>query len=83
MLFLIPYIFHRHRDGNDGSSLHDIRLLVIDTEKFSTRTFIRDTDLISAFKESDSREKEGLESMAWLRNETHHYFGEYLSLIHI
>ncbi|KAK4551662.1 hypothetical protein LTR86_010993 [Recurvomyces mirabilis] len=79
MLFLIPYIFHRHHDSNDGSSLRDIRLLVIDTEKLPARTFIRDTDLISAFKQFDSREKAGLGSMAGLRNDTHHYFGEYLS----
>ena len=79
MLFLIPYIFYRHHDKNDGSSLRDIRILVTDTEKFPARTFIRDTDLISAFKAFDSREKYGLKSMDWLRSHTHHYFGEYLS----
>jgi len=79
ILFLIPYIFHRHHDNNDGSALRDIRLLVVDTEKLPAHTFIRDIDLVSAFEEFDSREKEGLKHMARLRNKTHHYFGEYLS----
>ena len=60
MLFLIRYIFYRHYDGNDRSSLHDIRLLVVDTEKLPAHTFIRDSDLISAFKRFDAREEKGL-----------------------
>ena len=79
MLCLIHYIFYRHYDKNAGSSLRDIRILVTDTENFPARTFIRDTDLISAFKAFDSREKDGLKRMDWLRSHTHHYFGEYLS----
>jgi len=79
MLFLIRYIFYRHYDSTDESSLHDIHLLVIDTERFPARTFIRDSDLISAFKRFDDREKSGLKSIAHLRDNTAHYFGEYLS----
>ncbi|KAK3615710.1 hypothetical protein LTR56_026429 [Elasticomyces elasticus] len=79
MLFLVPYIFYRHHESSDRSSLHDIRLLVIDTERFPARTFIRDSDLISAFKEFDTREEKGLKSMAHLRSNTDCYFGEYLS----
>ena len=67
MLFLIRYIFYRHYDSNDRSSLHDIHLLVIDTEKFPARTFIRGCDLISAFEKFDVREKNGLTSMDYLR----------------
>ena len=52
---------------------------MVDTEKFPDRTFIRDTDLISAFKEFDTREEKGLKSMAHLRDNTDFYFGEYLS----
>ena len=55
MLFLIRYIFYRHYDSNDRSFWHHIHLLVVDTEKFPARTFIRDSDLISAFKNFDSR----------------------------
>lgn len=79
MLFLIRYIFYRHYDSNDRSSLDDICLLVIDTKKFPARTFIRDSDLISAFEQFDVREKNGLKLMAYLRAKTDHYFGEYLS----
>lgn len=79
MLFLIRYVFYRHYDSNDRSSLHDIRLLVVDTEKFPAHTFIRDSDLISAFEKFDIREKNGLKSLAYRRTNTDHYFGEYLS----
>ncbi|KAK3614236.1 hypothetical protein LTR56_027382, partial [Elasticomyces elasticus] len=79
ILFLVPYIFYRHHESSDRSSLHDIRLLVIDTEKFPARTFIRDIDLISAFKGFDTREEKDLKSMAHLRSNTDCYFGEYLS----
>ena len=79
MLFLIRYMFYRHYDSNDGSSLRDIHLLVIDTEKFRAHVFIRDSDLISAFEEFDVRKENGLKRMADLRTNTKHYFGEYLS----
>lgn len=79
MLFLIPYIFYRHRDSCDGSPLDNIRLLVVDTEEFPAQTFIRDSDLIAAFKKSDSREDKSLRSVADQRSDTNCYFGEYLS----
>lgn len=79
MLFVIRYIFHRHYNSNDRSSLDDIHLLVIDTEKFPRRTFIRDSDLISAFKKFDVREGKGLKLLAHWRTNTDLYFGEYLS----
>lgn len=78
-LFLLLYIFYRHHDSSDGSSLDDIRLLVVDTKKFQDHTFIRDTDLISAFKEFDTREEKSLDSMDRLRKKPDYYFGEYLS----
>lgn len=78
MLFLIRYMFYRHYDSADKSHLGDINLLVVDTEKFPAHTFIRDSDLIQAFKGFDNREKNGLLSLASLRD-TSHYFGEYLS----
>ena len=79
MLFLIRYIFYRHYDSNDRSPLDGIHLLVTDTEKFLPRAYIRDSDLISAFKRFDAREKDGLKSLAHRRANTDHYFGEYLS----
>lgn len=79
ILFLLLYIFYRHHHSSDESSLHDIRLLVIDTEKFPARTFIRDTDLLSAFKVFDTRREKSLRSLADLRSNTDCYFGEYLS----
>lgn len=78
MLFLIRYIFYRHYDSADESLLGDIHLLVVDTEQFPPRTFIRDSDLINAFKRFDNREKNGLLSLASLRDASY-YFGEYLS----
>jgi hypothetical protein len=52
---------------------------VVDTEKFLPRTFIRDSDLISAFKRFDAREEKGLKSLAGMRANNDLYFGEYLS----
>ena len=78
MLFLIRYIFYRHYDSADESHLGDIHLLVVDTEAFPPHTFIRDSDLIQAFKRFDNRKQDGLLSLASLRD-ARHYFGEYLS----
>ncbi|KAF2158286.1 hypothetical protein M409DRAFT_38381, partial [Zasmidium cellare ATCC 36951] len=78
MLFLIRYIFYRHYDMDDKSSLDDIHLLVVDTKALPADTFIRDTDLISAFEQFDSRATRGLKQMAKQR-EGVLYFGEYLS----
>ncbi|KAF2158326.1 hypothetical protein M409DRAFT_38328, partial [Zasmidium cellare ATCC 36951] len=50
ILFLIRYIFYRYYDIDDKSSLDDIYLLVVDTKALPVDTFIRDTDLISAFE---------------------------------
>lgn len=79
MLFLIRYMFYRrHYDSADESPLGDITLLIVDTEAFPPHTFIRDSDLIQAFKRFDNREQNGLLSLASLRT-TKHYLGEYLS----
>lgn len=78
MLFLIRYMFYRHYDSADESLLGDIHLLVVDTEAFPPHTFIRDSDLIQAFKRFDNRKQNGLLSLASLRD-ARHYFGEYLS----
>lgn len=79
ILFLIRYVFYRHYNNRDGSSFHDIRLLIIDTKKFPAQTFIRDLDLISAFERFDIRQEKGLQAMARMRKNTNFYFGEYLS----
>jgi hypothetical protein len=78
MLSLIRYMFYRHYDSADESLLSDIHLLVIDTEAFPPHTFIRDSDLIQAFKPFDNRKWNGLLSLASLRD-ARFYFGEYLS----
>ncbi|KAF2158345.1 hypothetical protein M409DRAFT_33905, partial [Zasmidium cellare ATCC 36951] len=78
MLFLIRYMFYRHYDIADKSSLDDIHLLVVETKALPAHTFIRDTDLISAFEQFDSRETRGLKQMAKQRDGDL-YFGEYLS----
>lgn len=79
MLFVIRYIFYRHHDCNDQSSLADIHMLVIDTKEFPAHTFIQDLDLISAFGKFDLRKQQSLEQLGRLRGGTVYYFGEYLS----
>lgn len=75
MLFLIRYIFYKHYNINDRSHIRDIQLLVVDTEKFQARTFIRDLDLISAFRRFNIQAFHSLSN--W--RTTDKYFGEYLS----
>lgn len=79
MLFLIRYIFYGHHRARDGASLHAIRLLILDSDKFPCRTFIQDCDLISAFRGFDARERDGLKNLAYPRADTIHYFGACLS----
>ncbi|KAJ5857985.1 hypothetical protein N7455_008879 [Penicillium solitum] len=79
--FAIQYIYYRHLSPEDGSSLEDIKLYVIDTTQFPKGTFLPDLDLINAFWKYDHhspREKD-LEDFRSLRNQTRYYFGEYLS----
>jgi len=80
LLFAIQYIYYRHQDSRDGSSLEDIDLYVIDTTQFPAGTFLRDLDLIEAFRESYTHpEGKDLKDLLKLRNKPDYYFGEYLS----
>lgn len=81
LLFALQYIFYRHNDWRDGSSLDSIYLCIVDTDNFPKGTFIRDADLIRAYRLFDSE----LEDFEGLRTKKHpklsgsYYFGEYLS----
>jgi len=81
LLFALVYIFHLHASTKDGSVMDDISLCVIDTTKFPRGVFLRDMDLIFAYRSFDK----GLSSFEELRQKKHkvhagsYYFGEYLS----
>ncbi|KAK3904858.1 hypothetical protein C8A05DRAFT_13283 [Staphylotrichum tortipilum] len=81
LLFALVYIFHLHASTKDGSVMDDISLCVIDTTKFPRGVFLRDMDLIFAYRSFDT----GLKSFEELRQKKHkvfsgsYYFGEYLS----
>lgn len=75
LLFAIQYIYYRHLSPQDGSSLAEIRIYVIDTTRFPRGTFIRDLDLIHVFCKFDG----SLENLQSMRNSHDFYFGEYLS----
>lgn len=79
ILFAVRYMFYRHYDPKDGSPLADINLLILDTSTFMGGTFIRDVDLIAAFKSFDNNDVQSLQAMARLRSRPEFYFGEYLS----
>ena len=79
IFFAIRYMFYRRYDHKDGSRLEDISLLVLDTSKFLSGTFIRDLDLIAAFESFDNDDNQSLQAMARLHARPKFYFGEYLS----
>jgi hypothetical protein len=74
LLFAIQYIFYRHNSQRARPSYMDIKICVLDTQKFAQGAFIRDIDLIEVFAPFD----EDLREVARLRGGKH-YFGEYLS----
>lgn len=74
------YIFYRH--AHDSALFGDIYLYIVDTSKFSDKTFMCDLDLIRAFKDRDRR----LSNLWGLRHKPRggfwsgsYYFGEYLT----
>ena len=81
LLFALQYIIYRHTHPRDGSSLNRIYLCIVDTDSFHKGTFMRDMDLIRAYRLFDA----GLENFAGLRTKKQdkyagsYYFGEYLS----
>ncbi|KGO78348.1 hypothetical protein PITC_059610 [Penicillium italicum] len=80
LLFAIQHIYYRHLSPTDNSSLEKIELYVIDTTLFPKGTFLSDLDLIDTFYEYDDHLPwKNLENFRNLRNNTEHYFGEYLS----
>lgn len=78
ILFALVYIFHLHANTTDGSDFDDICLCIVDTTCFPKGVFLRDMDLMAAYRHLNVR----LESLATLRSKEHrgsYYFGEYLS----
>jgi len=81
LLFALQYVFYRHTHRTDRSSLASIYLYIIDTAGFRKGTFVRDMDLIRAYRSFDKR----LQDLEILRTTKHRdfagsfYFGEYLS----
>lgn len=80
LLFAIQYIYYRHLNPKDGSSLEHIKLYAIDTTQFLRGTFLRDLDLIDFFEEFDDHSPEkNLAELHCRRKKDEFYFGEYLS----
>ena len=85
LLFALVYIFHLRAttrdDTRDRLTFENIRHCITDTTCFTEGVFIRDMDLIRAYKYFDSY----LEDFEVLRSKKHRlwsghfYFGEYLS----
>lgn len=81
LLFALTYIFHLHANTTHGSDFDNINLCIIDTLRFPAAVFLRDMDLIRAFRlaDNDLRNFEGLRSKRSRRFSGSYYFGEYLS----
>ncbi|KAH0420028.1 hypothetical protein CcaCcLH18_14206 [Colletotrichum camelliae] len=81
LLFALVYIFHLRANIRDSSIFADIQLCVLDTSSFPQGVFLRDMDLIGAYKRYNSQ----LTELGLLRLKQHrrlpgfYYFGEYLS----
>jgi len=81
LLFAIVYIFSLHANSRDSSTFDNIFLCIVDTTGFPKGVFLRDIDLISAYRSFNT----GLQSLENLRSMKHrqysgsYYFGEYLS----
>ncbi|KAG7408189.1 hypothetical protein Forpe1208_v011838 [Fusarium oxysporum f. sp. rapae] len=81
LLFALVYIFYLHANTRDGSTFGNIHLCVVDTSSFPEAVFLRDMDLIRAYRSFDSR----LWNFECLRCKRrsgfsgYYYFGEYLS----
>ncbi|KAJ6784934.1 hypothetical protein PWT90_04432 [Aphanocladium album] len=73
LLFALVYIFHLHANESHGCKFQDISLCVIDTRGLPDDVFIRDMDLVAAFREGHKL----LQRFEGLRQE--YYFGEYLT----
>lgn len=81
LLFALTYIFHLHANTTHGLGFDNINLCIIDTSCFPEAVFLRDMDLIRAFRSAgnDLRNFEGLRSKRSRRFSGCYYFGEYLS----
>jgi len=83
LLFAITYIFSLHANVRDGSTFDNIFLCIVDTACFPKRVFLRDMDLIHAYRSFDA----DLGRLGDLRAKQHgmhsgfFYFGEYLSQV--
>lgn len=93
LLFACQYIFYRHREERDESSLDDIQLCIIDTLAYPQGVFLRDMDLIRAYRSFDHSFDRSFDrsfdcslgNLETLRKKQHknlhgsYYFGKYLS----
>ncbi|KKP03460.1 hypothetical protein THAR02_04439 [Trichoderma harzianum] len=81
LLFALVYIFHLRTSTYIEATLDEIQLLVVDTASLPKNAFMRDLDLMSAFrsvdlnlqKVEDLRHRQSSEFLGY------YYFGEYLS----
>lgn len=79
--FALFYMFHLYASHRDGSAFSDIKICIIDTTLFPDQVFIRDKDLIDAFRDYD-RSLDGFANLRRTRDPdlgSYSYFGEHLS----
>ncbi|QGA15961.1 hypothetical protein EYB26_003628 [Talaromyces marneffei] len=81
LLFALIYVFHLHANSRDGSAFEDIYICIIDTSNFPEQVFLRDIDLIRAYRSvsQDLQEFETLRMKKRFGFSGYFYFGEYFS----
>jgi hypothetical protein len=81
LLFALVYVFSLHANSRDGSTFDNIFLCIVDTTSFPEGVFLRDMDLICAYRsfDADLEDFEGLRSKKHNTHSGSYYFGEYLS----
>ncbi|KAL4860392.1 hypothetical protein BDV12DRAFT_181650 [Aspergillus spectabilis] len=79
LLFALHYGLYRHKMDRDRPDLCEIFLYILDTSDFPDGTFIKDLDILEAFK-GESQDVRGLlDKRCGDNGQPRFYFGEYLT----
>ncbi|OPB46323.1 hypothetical protein A0O28_0064440 [Trichoderma guizhouense] len=81
LLFALVYIFHLRASIHNEATLDEIQLLVVDTAGLPKGAFMRDLDLMRAFRSFDLNLR-NVEDLRYRQSSEflgYYYFGEYLS----
>ncbi|CEL01151.1 hypothetical protein ASPCAL00742 [Aspergillus calidoustus] len=79
LLFALHYGLYRHKTDRDGPDLSEIFLYILDTSDFPDGTFVKDLDILEAFKGESQDVRKLLGMRRGDNGQPRFYFGEYLT----